>query len=68
MPETHKIQRLLAICVLFFCILNFPVLTIVNKEVLVKGVPVLYLYFFIIWILMIASIMKIIDSKEEEFE
>lgn len=51
--EKRKHQRLLALFLLFLLLFNYPLLSTVNKPVLAGGMPLLYLYLFGCWLLMI---------------
>lgn len=66
MPGIQRKQRLIAICVLFFCLLNFPILTIFNVNKYIGGIPILYIYFIAIWLIMIAAIMFIIEKRDKD--
>ena len=62
MPSTPRIeraeprrgQRLLFLAGLFGILLNFPLLAVVDHDGRVGGVPVLYLYILLMWILLVA--------------
>ncbi len=64
MKEKLKEQKLLIIFILFFLLLNFPLLSISNVVAIVAGIPSLYLYIFSVWLLMIISMY--IWSRESE--
>jgi hypothetical protein len=50
-----KSRELLTACfVLFTALLVWPLLSIVNRPVLVAGIPALVLYLFAVWALIIA--------------
>ena len=50
------LTRLLAISLLFWFLLHEPIISVVNRPVLVAGIPLLYLYLFSIWGLLIVLI------------
>lgn len=54
--ERNTKQKLVTIAVTAFVLLNIPILQTVNKPLLIWGVPVLYLYVFFIWVLLIVCI------------
>jgi predicted permease len=66
--ETHKDQKLLIISCLFLVLFTFPVLSIFNSESSIKGIPVLYLYIFIVWILFIIIIFRVIKKESKEIK
>jgi hypothetical protein len=49
-----KSHRFVALFLLGFVLLNYPLLAVFNHPVLVLGVPLLYLYLFATWALLIA--------------
>ena len=52
--EQRRGQRLLFGTALFFLLLNYPLLTIFDHGGRTFGVPVLYLYVLLIWVLLVA--------------
>ena len=51
--EPRRGQRLLFLAVLFGILLNFPLLAVFDHDGRVGGVPVLYLYVLLMWILVV---------------
>ena len=51
--ESRRSQRLLFLAVLFGLLLNFPLLAAFDHDGRVGGVPVLYLYVLLTWILLV---------------
>ena len=55
MTRDSKInKRLVALFLLGCLLLNFPILSLVNLEILIFGLPLLYVYIFSIWCLLIS--------------
>ena len=50
--KTNK--RLVALFLLGCVLLNYPILSLVNLEILVFGLPLLYVYIFGIWCMLIS--------------
>jgi len=48
--------RLFLLALVFGLLLNEPLISIVNRPVLVAGMPVLYVYIFGVWVVMIGAI------------
>jgi TRAP-type C4-dicarboxylate transport system permease small subunit len=46
-------------CVLF----NYPILTLFNQRVALLGIPLLYLYLFMVWTAIIVAIMLITKGR-----
>jgi hypothetical protein len=59
-----KESRLLMLSVLFMLLLNVPILTIANRPERVAGIPVLYLYVFGVWAVLIGCIGWLIHRSQ----
>jgi hypothetical protein len=60
-----KGRRLVGLFLLGMLLFNFPLLCLFNRAVLVLGIPVLYLYLFSMWSLIILLMRIIIQSKSD---
>jgi hypothetical protein len=58
-----KGQRLVAIFLLGNLLFNYPLLALFNRPDSVFGIPVLYLYVFGTWMLLIALLAYVVESK-----
>jgi hypothetical protein len=64
-PENKKSKRLVALFLLGFVLLNYPILSLLNISNTVFGLPLLYLYIFGIWgLLIFLSALVMSRSKE----
>ncbi len=55
MTRDSKInKRLVALFLLGCVLLNYPILSLVNLEILIFGLPLLYVYLFGVWCLLIS--------------
>ena len=63
-PIRRKIQRLLVLFAFGVLVLNYPLLTLFNKTVLWFGIPLLYLYLFVFWIIFILCIAIVTERKK----
>ncbi|MCU0468882.1 MAG: hypothetical protein MUF58_09790 [Arcicella sp.] len=61
-----KDQKLLMLSVLALILFNFPILSIVNIKETINGIPILFFYIFIIWLLLIIVIFRVIKNKSKE--
>ncbi|MES2520263.1 MAG: hypothetical protein V4585_19245 [Bacteroidota bacterium] len=61
-----KDQKLLIVSGLFLILFNFPVLSIFNNGGTINGIPSLYLYIFVVWVLLIATIFRVIKKESKE--
>lgn len=61
--EKNKIP-ILVFSTFFFCILfNFPILNLVNKPYFFLGFPILYIFIFIVWLILILISYLIVNRK-----
>lgn len=58
-----KAQRLAALFLLGAVLFNYPLLALFNRSALVWGVPVLYVYVFAAWLLLIMLLALVIEKK-----
>ncbi len=57
--DVRMTWRLIGIFFLGCVLLSYPVLTMFNVKVILFGFPVLYLYIFIIWMIIILFIYRV---------
>lgn len=62
MDKTRS-QQLIAWVFIFALVIHFPLLTLANKPVLVAGVPLLYLWLFTAWLLLIFGVARIVRRQ-----
>ncbi|OIN56857.1 hypothetical protein [Arsenicibacter rosenii] len=60
-----KSLRLLPLTILFFVLFTEPVISIVNRPVMVAGIPLLYIYVTCIWLLMIGSVSWVLRRNRQ---
>lgn len=58
-----KSQRLAALFVLGCLLFNYPLLALFNRTTTLGGIPVLYLYVFAAWALLIALLAWVVEKK-----
>lgn len=63
-PVKRKIQRLLVLFAFGCLALNYPLLALFSKTVLWYGIPLLYLYLFVLWALFIMCIAILTEMKK----
>ena len=61
-----KEQKLIFISILFLILFNFPILSIFNTGGNVNGIPTLYMYVFLVWILFIIVIFRVLRKEGRE--
>jgi hypothetical protein len=64
MDKTNaKTQRLVALFLLGNVLFNFPLLALVNRPDSVFGIPLLYVYIFAAWAMLIALLRLVVRKK-----
>jgi hypothetical protein len=58
--QDRSSQRLVAVSVLGALLFNYPLLALFNRAVLVLGIPLVYLYVFAAWALVIGLIALVV--------
>jgi uncharacterized membrane protein len=64
-PENKKYKRLVALFLFGLVLLNYPILSLLNINTMVFGFPLLYLYIFCIWGLII-FLAALVTSRTKE--
>jgi len=59
MTPLKRIISAIALAIIFFLMINFPLVTIVNRAEYFIGFPILYFYVFALWLLFIIAIFLI---------
>lgn len=59
-----KGQRLVALSMLGCLLFNYPILALFNRPGTVAGIPILYVYIFVVWGLLIALMALVVEAKE----
>ena len=57
-------QRLIALCMLGMLLFNYPLLALFNVSHVVFGVPVLYAYIFIAWVVLVGLMALVAESGD----
>ena len=52
-PDNRKSKRLVALFLFGFVLLNYPILSLLNLDITVFAIPLVYIYLFGIWSLLI---------------
>ena len=62
--RTH--ERLIALALGVTLTLNFPLLQVFSDTTLTFGIPLLYLYLFVVWIVAIALTGAVLEGKKAQ--
>ncbi len=60
-----KGQRLVALFLLGLLLFNYPLLDLFARSGQVLGIPVLYVYVFVVWALLIALMALVVENRNE---
>ena len=67
MPESkQQNERLIVMFIIGLISLNYPLLSLFSKVKLIFGIPVLYLYLFVFWIIFIVCIAVIVEKTKSQ--
>ena len=56
-------ERLIVLPIVGFLLFNYPLLSLWSREKLLFGVPVLYLYLFLVWIVYIVCVAFLLERS-----
>jgi tryptophan-rich sensory protein len=66
MQSKLKQQKLTLFSVLLLVLFTFPFISVANRSTLVAGIPVLFLYILIVWIIAIVVLYRIAERKQKK--
>lgn len=65
MQNNFKRQKLILFSVLLMALFTYPVISLANRAAVIGGIPVLFVYILIVWIIAIFILYRIADSKSK---
>lgn len=66
MPDRIKRQRFASLSVILLLVFVFPLISIADKKDFIAGIPVLYVYLFIVWLGAIGLLWITAESKSNK--
>lgn len=66
MQSNVKRQKLILTSILLMGLFTYPVISIANKGVMVAGIPLLFLYVLLVWIIAIIVFASITNTKQRK--
>jgi hypothetical protein len=63
---TRAGEKLALLFVLGALLLNYPILAIFNRGTTLGGIPVLYIYLFVIWTVGIAAVFVLVHRRRDD--
>jgi hypothetical protein len=69
--RTHSLKvlkrsRLVCLFICGYLLFSFPLITIFDRPLFPAGIPLLYLYLFLVWGLLIGAVYLVIRSRRPE--
>ena len=61
---SRRAERLIGIFLLGCLLFNFPLLALFNVRATVAGIPVIYAYLFVAWVLLIGLVAVIMERRD----
>ena len=62
--EAKRTSRLIGLFLLGYLLFNRPLITLFNLPLLVMGIPLLYVYIFSVWVLLILLVALIVANDK----
>ena len=64
-PENRKSKRLVALFLFGIVLLNYPILSLLNINITVFGLPLVYIYIFGVWGMLIFLTALVMSRSKE---
>ena len=64
MPGRRKKQQLVLVSILVLVLISYPFISIANRAELIGGIPILYAYLFLVWLLTIILLYSMMHHTE----
>ncbi len=61
--DMTKTRRLVALFLLGAVLFNYPILSLFNLKIVVLGFPLLYIYLFVVWAILIVLMALVTRSR-----
>jgi tryptophan-rich sensory protein len=66
MQSKLKQQKLTLFSILLLVLFTYPIISIANRTAMAAGIPVLFLYIFIVWIMAIIILYRLAEGKQKK--
>ena len=66
MQSKLKQQKLTLFSVMLLVLFTYPVVSLANRPAFIYGIPVLFFYIFIVWIIAIIVLYRIAEGKQKK--
>ena len=66
MPDRVKKQRFAFLAVLLTALFSFPLISIADKKKSLVGIPILFVYIFLVWAIGIFLLYRTAEKKEHK--
>ncbi|MGF2411752.1 hypothetical protein [Ferruginibacter sp.] len=68
MQSKLKQQKLTLFSILLLVLFTYPFISVANRAALVAGIPVLFLYILIVWIIAIIILYRLAERKQKKLD
>lgn len=65
MPDRIKRQRFIFLSLLLLALFVFPLISLADKPVRIGGIPLLFVYFFTVWLLAIGLLYRYAEKNNQ---
>ena len=66
MQNNFKRQKLILFSILLMALFTYPLISLANGNLLLAGIPALYLYVFVVWIMAIIILFRLAEGKQKK--
>jgi len=64
-PERRRRERLVSLAVIGILAINYPLVALFSHVTLLFGIPLLYLYLFVVWLAIIALVAVTVARSDD---
>ena len=68
LSRSYLAERLVFLFIVGLVCLQYPILSLVNLKKTIVGIPILYLYLFVVWALFIVLLIILMELKQKRKE
>ncbi|OYU97337.1 MAG: hypothetical protein CFE21_03325 [Bacteroidetes bacterium B1(2017)] len=66
MKSRNYRSKLVFLTVLFVVLVNYPVLSVFSRPILIGGIPLLFLYLFVVWVLFLFLVFRLVNKNHDQ--
>jgi len=66
MQNNFKRQKLILFSILLLLLFTYPLVSLANKAITIAGIPLLFVYVFVVWIIAIVILYRLADHNHKK--